>query len=43
MWMGQPKEAIRRMQEAMRLNPYYPKWYLWNFAWAQFLAHGEVR
>ena len=27
-WMGQPEEAIQRIKQAMRLNPYYPNWYL---------------
>ncbi len=29
--VGQPEEAIRRIKEAMRLNPNYPNWYLWHF------------
>jgi len=37
-WMGQPKEATQRMQEAMRLNPYHPNWYLSTLAGAQFYA-----
>ena len=26
--MGQPEEAIRLIEKAMRLNPRYPAWYL---------------
>ena len=37
-FMGQPEEDIPRVKEAMRLNPYYPNWYLWNLGWAQYLA-----
>jgi len=38
-WMGQPKEAISEIKQAMRLNPYYPNWYLWILGSAQFWAH----
>jgi tetratricopeptide (TPR) repeat protein len=38
-WMGQPKEAIHLIKQAMRLNPFYPNWYPWDLAWAQYLAH----
>jgi len=38
-WMGQPEEAIRLIKQAMRLNPYYPNWYLWTLGWAQYQAH----
>jgi TolB-like protein/class 3 adenylate cyclase/Tfp pilus assembly protein PilF len=37
-FIGQPKEAIRRAKEAMRLNPYYPGWYLWTAGTAQYVA-----
>jgi len=37
-WMGQPEEAIQRIKQAMRLNPYYPNWYLLILAGAQFFA-----
>lgn len=37
-FMGQPVKAIPRTKEAMRLNPYYPNWYLWNLGWLQYLA-----
>jgi adenylate cyclase len=29
---GQPGKAIKLMNKAMRLNPYYPDWYLWYLA-----------
>ena len=29
---GQPGKAIELMNKAMRLNPYYPDWYLWYLA-----------
>jgi TolB-like protein/class 3 adenylate cyclase len=27
MYTGRPQEAVRRVREAMRLNPFYPQWY----------------
>ncbi len=38
-WTGQPKEAIHRIQEAMRLNPNYPNWYLYSLGFCQYVAH----
>jgi tetratricopeptide (TPR) repeat protein len=38
-FIGQPEEAIRRIKEAMRLNPYHPNWYRIRLGWAQYLAH----
>jgi len=35
-WMGQPEEAIQRIKQAMRLNPYHPNWYFLILAGAQF-------
>jgi len=35
---GQPEEAIQRIKQAMRLNPYHPNWYLLILAGAQFFA-----
>ena len=35
---GQPEEAIKRVKEAMRLNPYYPGWYLFQLGIAQYVA-----
>jgi adenylate cyclase len=37
---GQPREAIRRFKEAMRLSPYYPDWYLEALG-AAFLEAGQ--
>ncbi len=37
--VGRPEEAIRRVKEAMRLNPYCPNWYLFGLGWAQYQAH----
>ena len=33
---GRPEEALRAVEQAMRLNPHYPPWYL--FAWARHIA-----
>jgi tetratricopeptide (TPR) repeat protein len=38
-FLGQPEEAIKRIKEAMRLNPYYPPWYLGFSGIAQYIAH----
>jgi len=35
---GQPQEGIRRVKEAMRLNPYYPNWYVWFVGVGQYFA-----
>jgi adenylate cyclase len=37
--VGRPEEGIRRAKEAMRLNPYYPHWYLWLLGSAQYISH----
>jgi adenylate cyclase len=31
-YVGQPLQAIELLERAMRLNPYYPDWYLWYLA-----------
>ena len=31
-YAGQPRDAIQLLKKAMRLNPYYPDWYLWYMA-----------
>jgi tetratricopeptide (TPR) repeat protein len=36
--VGRPEEAIKRIKEAMRLNPYYPNWYLWVLGFWQCVA-----
>jgi len=35
---GKPEEAVRRVKEAVRLNPYYPNWYLWFLGCWQYSA-----
>ena len=37
-WAGRPKEAIGLVKKAMRLNPMYPVWHLWNMGHAYFLT-----
>jgi adenylate cyclase len=37
-WAGKPKEGIVLVRKAMRLNPIYPVWYLWNLGHAYFLS-----
>jgi adenylate cyclase len=37
-WAGRADEGIPLMQEAMRLNPYYPEWYLTSLADGYFVA-----
>ncbi|MGE4095559.1 MAG: tetratricopeptide repeat protein, partial [Candidatus Binatia bacterium] len=38
-FLGRPEEAIQRMEQAMRLEPYhYPANYLWRLGWAYLLA-----
>jgi TolB-like protein/DNA-binding winged helix-turn-helix (wHTH) protein/Tfp pilus assembly protein PilF len=31
---GHPEETLRMMAQAMRLNPHYPVWYLWEVSFA---------
>ena len=31
---GRPEEALRAVEQAMRLNPRYPPWYLFELGWA---------
>jgi adenylate cyclase len=31
-YMGQPMKSVELLEKAMRLNPYYPDWYLWYLA-----------
>ncbi len=35
---GRAEEAIAQSKLAMRINPHYPDWYLWNLGWAQYFA-----
>ena len=37
-YAGRVDEAIELLTEAMRLNPFYPDWYLWNVAIAHYPA-----
>jgi len=34
--VGRPEEARRRVEQAMRLNPHYPPFYLFQLGWAYF-------
>jgi adenylate cyclase len=36
-WSGRPEEAIRLVKRAMRLDPMYPAYYLWELGHAYFL------
>ena len=31
-YVGQPERSVELLEKAMRLNPYYPDWYLWYLA-----------
>ncbi|MGH8595770.1 MAG: adenylate/guanylate cyclase domain-containing protein, partial [Gammaproteobacteria bacterium] len=31
-YAGQPQKSVELMEKAMRLNPYFPDWYLWYLA-----------
>jgi adenylate cyclase len=33
-YVGQPKQAIDQLKEAMRLNPHHEKWYKYYLGWA---------
>jgi adenylate cyclase len=35
-YSGEPRRAVELVNRAMRLNPYYPDWYLWNLGDATF-------
>jgi adenylate cyclase len=42
-YAGRVDEAIKLITDAMRLNPFYPDWYLWNVAIAHYPArHYDV-
>lgn len=41
-YVGRPEEAIRRVKEAMRLNPYHPNRYWLELGWSQFVAHDDA-
>ncbi len=33
---GEPHKGIESVQQAMRLNPHYPEWYLWHLGFAYY-------
>jgi adenylate cyclase len=35
---GRPEDALRAVAQAMRLNPHYPPWYLWELGFAYHLT-----
>ncbi|WDP87225.1 MAG: tetratricopeptide repeat protein [Desulfobacter sp.] len=37
-WAGRPQEGIKSLEQAMRLDPKYPAWYLWNLGHAYYLS-----
>jgi len=37
MFEGRAEEAVNRLERAMRLNPFFPDWYLWGMGMAQYL------
>jgi len=37
-FIGQPKEAVKRIQEMMRPNAHYPNWCFWCLGYWQYLA-----
>lgn len=38
-YYGKAEQSVGLLQRAMRLNPYFPDWYLWNLADAYSLLH----
>ena len=36
--IGKAKDGVAQIKLAMRINPHYPDWYLWNLGWAQYFA-----
>jgi adenylate cyclase len=43
-YVGQPARSVELLEKAMRLNPYYPDWYLWYLAdaYTTMGRHAEV-
>ncbi len=37
-YLGKPREAIKHFQEAMRLSPFYPPWYLYHLGLSYHLT-----
>ena len=38
-FLGQPKDAVKRVHSAMEVDPFYPDWYRWSLGWALYVAH----
>jgi adenylate cyclase len=34
--IGRAEDGVVQCKLAMRINPHYPDWYLWNLGWAQY-------
>lgn len=35
---GRAEDGVVQSKLAMRINPHYPDWYLWNLGWAQYFT-----
>jgi adenylate cyclase len=35
---GKAEDGVAQIKLAMRINPHYPDWYLWNLGWAQYFT-----
>jgi adenylate cyclase len=36
--IGKAEDGVAQIKLAMRINPHYPDWYLWNLGWAQYFT-----
>jgi adenylate cyclase len=36
--IGRVEDGVAQIKLAMRINPHYPDWYLWNLGWAQYFT-----
>jgi TolB-like protein/Tfp pilus assembly protein PilF len=36
--IGRAEDGVATSKLAMRVNPHYPDWYLWNLGWAQYFT-----
>jgi Flp pilus assembly protein TadD len=36
--LGDAEQAVAQAKDAIRYNPLYPDWCLWNLGWAQYMA-----
>jgi TolB-like protein/Tfp pilus assembly protein PilF len=36
--IGRAEDGVAQIKLAMRINPRYPEWYLWNLGWAQYFT-----